>query len=170
MKRISGWLSARGRLFVAVPNARAASRQIAVNMGLISHHSAVTAAEAAHGHRVTYSMDTLSRELNEAGLRRVTDGGVFFKGLANFQLDRALEATSSRSRIWTRVSNWGAPTPTSVRASTRSPSAVETRSPRDGRRIERRPFFAIGNRPLVGRIDGRMLNMRALPGFSNVSE
>jgi 2-polyprenyl-3-methyl-5-hydroxy-6-metoxy-1,4-benzoquinol methylase len=92
LSRIRGWLSERGRLFVAVPNARAASRQIAVNMGLIEHAAAVTPAEAAHGHRVTYSFDTLIKELRAAGLRPATTGGIFFKGLANFQIDAALKA------------------------------------------------------------------------------
>ncbi|MGF6752786.1 class I SAM-dependent methyltransferase [Paraburkholderia sp. GAS42] len=92
LRRIGGWLSERGRLFVAVPNARAASRQIAVNMGLIEHAAAVTAAEAAQGHRITYSLDTLGTELRRAHLQPVTHGGVFFKGLANFQIDAAFKA------------------------------------------------------------------------------
>jgi 2-polyprenyl-3-methyl-5-hydroxy-6-metoxy-1,4-benzoquinol methylase len=92
LSRIGSWLSESGRLFVAAPNAHAGSRQIAVNMGLIDHHAAVTAAEAAHGHRVTYSIDTLRADLRAAKLRPVTEGGVFFKGLANFQIDAALQA------------------------------------------------------------------------------
>jgi 2-polyprenyl-3-methyl-5-hydroxy-6-metoxy-1,4-benzoquinol methylase len=92
LRRIKGWLSEHGRLFVATPNARAASRQIAVNMGLIRHAAAVTAVETAHGHRVTYSMDTLVADIREAGLTPVIRGGVFFKGLANFQIDAALDA------------------------------------------------------------------------------
>ena len=92
LRRLAGWLAPGGRLFVATPNAHAASRQIAVNMGLISHAAAVTPAELAHGHRVTYSLDTLGADLRAAGLRPLTRGGVFFKGLANFQLDAALQA------------------------------------------------------------------------------
>lgn len=92
LRRIASWLAPGGRLFVATPNAHAASRQIAVNMGLISHAAAVTPAELAHGHRVTYSFDTLAAELGAAGLQPITRGGVFFKGLANFQLDAALQA------------------------------------------------------------------------------
>ena len=92
LSRIGSWLSDGGRLFVAAPNARAGSRQIAVNMGLIDHHAAVTPAEAAHGHRVTYSIDTLRADLRAAKLRPVTEGGIFFKGLANFQIDAALQA------------------------------------------------------------------------------
>ncbi|MEM0927542.1 MAG: class I SAM-dependent methyltransferase, partial [Planctomycetota bacterium] len=78
------WLSPKGRLFVACPNANAPSRQIAVKMGLISHHTAVTPAEQAHGHRITYALDTLERDLSAAGLRVMYRTGVFFKALANF--------------------------------------------------------------------------------------
>jgi 2-polyprenyl-3-methyl-5-hydroxy-6-metoxy-1,4-benzoquinol methylase len=92
LQRIRGWLSDGGRLFVATPNARAGSRQIAVKMGLIAHNTAVTDAERAHGHRVTYSLDTLCADIVAAGLHAHRYGGVFFKGLANFQLDAALQA------------------------------------------------------------------------------
>ncbi len=92
LSAINGWLSEHGRLFLAVPNANAASRQIAVKMGLISHNAAVTDSERTHGHRCTYSLDTLERDTKEAGLRVVQRGGVIFKPLANFQFDAALAA------------------------------------------------------------------------------
>lgn len=92
LKRASSWLNPDGKLFVACPNANAPSRQIAVQMGLISHNSAVTEGERLHGHRCTYSLDTLERDVRAAGLNVISKGGVFFKGLANFQLDKALEA------------------------------------------------------------------------------
>jgi 2-polyprenyl-3-methyl-5-hydroxy-6-metoxy-1,4-benzoquinol methylase len=85
------WLSTGGRLFLVCPNANAASRQIAVKMGLISHNAAVTPAEAEHGHRCTYSLDTLERDAVAGGLRVVHRSGVFFKALANFQWDRLLK-------------------------------------------------------------------------------
>ena len=92
LKRINReWLSEKGRLFIVCPNANAPSRQIAVKMGLITHHSAVTAAEAEHGHRCTYSFDTLEREVVASGLRVVHRSGIFFKALANFQWDRLLQ-------------------------------------------------------------------------------
>ncbi len=91
LKRINDeWLAEGGRLFLVCPNANAASRQIAVKMGLISHNAAVTPAEAAHGHRRTYSLDTLERDAVAAGLRVVHRSGIFFKALANFQWDRLL--------------------------------------------------------------------------------
>lgn len=84
------WLAPGGRFFLVCPNANAASRQIAVRMGLITHHAAVTQAEAAHGHRITYSLDTLERDAKAAGLTVVHRSGIFFKALANFQWDRLL--------------------------------------------------------------------------------
>jgi len=92
LARIRTWLSPRGRLFVAVPNANALSRQIAVHMGLIEHNAAVTPAEAQHGHRRTYSMDVLTWHIRSAGLRVIEAGGVIVKPLANYQFDQAIAA------------------------------------------------------------------------------
>jgi len=90
LQRVKGWLTDRGRLFVVVPNANAASRQIAVQMQLIRFNDAVTDDERAQGHRKTYRLDTLERDVLDAGLRIVQSGGVFFKPLANYQFDKLL--------------------------------------------------------------------------------
>ena len=91
MKRINDeWLSDTGRFFLVCPNANAPSRQIAVKMGLISHNSAVTTAEGEHGHRITYTFDTLERDAEAAGLNVIHRSGIFFKALANFQWDKLL--------------------------------------------------------------------------------
>lgn len=92
LKRINNeWLSENGRLFLVTPNAMAPSRQIAVKMGLISHNSAVTPAEAKHGHKITYTLDTLERDTKSSGLKVIHRSGIFFKALANFQWDRLLQ-------------------------------------------------------------------------------
>jgi 2-polyprenyl-3-methyl-5-hydroxy-6-metoxy-1,4-benzoquinol methylase len=90
LRRVNGWLRDTGRLFIVVPNANAPSRQIAVQMGLISHNAAITPAEHDHGHRATYSLDTLERVTLDGGLRIVHRGGVFFKPLANYQFDKLM--------------------------------------------------------------------------------
>jgi 2-polyprenyl-3-methyl-5-hydroxy-6-metoxy-1,4-benzoquinol methylase len=84
------WLSDTGRLFLVCPNANAPSRQIAVKMGLIDYNSAVTVAEAEHGHKITYTLDTLERDAKASGLDVIHRSGIFFKALANFQWDRLL--------------------------------------------------------------------------------
>ncbi|PVY74345.1 class I SAM-dependent methyltransferase [Pectobacterium versatile] len=92
LKRINDeWLAEGGRLFLVCPNANAASRQIAVKMGIISHNSAVTEAEFEHGHRCTYALDTLERDASLAGLHVAYRSGIFFKALANFQWDKLLQ-------------------------------------------------------------------------------
>lgn len=92
LKRVNDeWLAEHGRFFLVCPNANAPSRQIAVKMGLITHNAAVTPAEAAHGHRCTYTLDTLERDAVAAGLKVVYRSGIFFKALANFQWDRLLQ-------------------------------------------------------------------------------
>ncbi len=92
MKRINEeWLSDQGRFFLVCPNANAPSRQIAVKMGLISHNNAITPAEKEHGHRITYTLDTLERDAKAAGLNVLHRSGIFFKALANFQWDRLLQ-------------------------------------------------------------------------------
>ena len=92
LKRINDeWLTDDGRFFLVCPNANAPSRQIAVKMGLIAHNAAVTPAESEHGHLITYSLDTLERDVVAAGLKVVHRSGVFFKALANFQWDRLLQ-------------------------------------------------------------------------------
>lgn len=91
LRRINDeWLEESGRLFLVCPNANAPSRQIAVKMGLITHNAAVTPAEAEHGHRRTYSLDTLERDAVAARLNVAHRSGIFFKALANFQFDRLL--------------------------------------------------------------------------------
>jgi SAM-dependent methyltransferase len=92
LKRVNNeWLSDTGRFFLVCPNANAPSRQIAVKMGLITHNTAVTPAELDHGHRITYTLDTLERDAKAAGLNVVHRSGIFFKALANFQWDRLLQ-------------------------------------------------------------------------------
>ena len=92
LKRVDAWLAPGGKLFLVVPNANAPSRQIAVKMGLISHNAAVTAEEATHGHRRTYSLDTLERDARAGGLSIHNRGGIFFKPFANFQFDKLVAA------------------------------------------------------------------------------
>ncbi|MBA3663509.1 MAG: class I SAM-dependent methyltransferase [Bacteroidetes bacterium] len=92
LKKIKEWLSDKGRLFLVVPNANAASRQIAVKMGLIPYNHSVIESERLHGHNCTYTLDTLENVARQAELKIITRGGVFFKALSGSQYDEALKA------------------------------------------------------------------------------
>jgi len=85
------WLSDDGRLFLVCPNANGILRQISVKMGLVSHNYAVAPGEFEHGHRITYTFDTLERDVRASGLRVVSRSGIFLKTLASFQWDKLLK-------------------------------------------------------------------------------
>lgn len=87
LAKLKSLLTPTGRLFVVVPNAEAASRRIAAKMGALTHLEALSKADVEAGHRRVYRLDTLCRDVREAGLDVADSGGIFFKPLANFQFD-----------------------------------------------------------------------------------
>ena len=88
---IKTMLALNGRLYILVPNADAPSRVIAAFMGIVDFSTAVTPAEHIHGHRRTYSFDVLNKDVVNSGFSIVDRGGIIYKGLANYQMDLALE-------------------------------------------------------------------------------
>ena len=60
-------------------------------MGLLSHNACITPSEEAHGHRITYTLDTLERDAVSSGLNVQHRSGIFFKAMANFQWDKLLQ-------------------------------------------------------------------------------
>ncbi|APS56427.1 class I SAM-dependent methyltransferase [Piscirickettsia salmonis] len=91
LESLKNYLNDSGRLFIVVPNAYAASRQIAACMGIIDYNHAVTESEKVHGHYSTFSLDILNFELRQAGFKVIKNGGVMFKPLANYQFDLCLQ-------------------------------------------------------------------------------
>lgn len=87
LARLGDLLTPAGLVYVVVPNADAVSRRIAVKMGLLDHREALSDDDLAAGHRRVYRLDTLGRDVRAAGLRTCHTGGIFFKPLANFQLN-----------------------------------------------------------------------------------
>jgi 2-polyprenyl-3-methyl-5-hydroxy-6-metoxy-1,4-benzoquinol methylase len=87
LAHLGGLLAPGGRLCVVVPNAEAASRRIAVKMGVLEDPEMLSEADLAAGHRRVYRLDTLTRDARRAGLAIIDTGGIFFKPLANFQFD-----------------------------------------------------------------------------------
>lgn len=91
LEHLSSLLTTTGRLFVVVPNADAGSRRIAEAGKIIPPRKSVLESERLHGHFRTYDQRSLRETIIEASLSIVRDGGIFFKPLANFQFDAALE-------------------------------------------------------------------------------
>lgn len=92
LKMVRGALAPNGLLFVAVPNARALSRQLARHMGLIDDLYSLTPNDLRGGHRRVYDRVTLNLELEQAGFEIVAQGGIFFKYLADFQMDKMIDS------------------------------------------------------------------------------
>lgn len=80
-----------GLLFVIVPNARALSRQLALHMKLIPGLRNLTENDKDHGHRRVYNRTALNEDMEKAGFEIVAQGGILFKLLADFQLDKLLK-------------------------------------------------------------------------------
>jgi SAM-dependent methyltransferase len=84
-------LKKTGYFFVAVPNAHALSRQLARHMGLLNSLYELTPTDLQGGHRRVYDITLLTRELTENGFEIVSQGGVLFKSLADFQMDKLID-------------------------------------------------------------------------------
>lgn len=91
LKVVKKSLLPEGFLFVAVPNARAMSRQLARHMGLIDSLYDLTPNDLRGGHRRVYDQVTLNRELESAGFDVIAQGGIFFKPFADFQMDKLID-------------------------------------------------------------------------------
>jgi SAM-dependent methyltransferase len=85
-------LNDQGLLFLVVPNARALSRQLARHMGLLDDLYALTPNDINHGHRRIYDRVLLNRDIIDAGLIQVGQGGLLLKPLADFQMDKLIES------------------------------------------------------------------------------
>lgn len=87
LRKAKSLLAPGGRLFLVVPNGAAASRRIAVKMGILPTLGSLSDADRKHGHRRIYFLDTLVHDARQVGLDIAETGGIFFKPLANFQFD-----------------------------------------------------------------------------------
>ena len=91
LRRLKSVLKPDGLLFVTVPNARAFSRQLALRMKLIDDLYQLTENDKAHGHRRVYDRTLLNRDLERCDFVNISQGGLMFKILADFQLDKLID-------------------------------------------------------------------------------
>lgn len=87
LKILINHLTEKGRIFVIVPNANAASRLVAVKMGILNNTESLSEADNLAGHRRMYHLDKLCDVMRRAGGNIINNSGIFFKPLANFQFD-----------------------------------------------------------------------------------
>jgi 2-polyprenyl-3-methyl-5-hydroxy-6-metoxy-1,4-benzoquinol methylase len=97
------FLNPGGRLIVHVPNSDAVNRKIAVLMGTLTSCNELSPFDIdIAGHRRSYNLDSLSREISGAGLHLVKTGGIFYKMLSTPQIDWFLS-----NGLWESGHGWG---------------------------------------------------------------
>lgn len=89
--KVLTWMKEDGILFVAVPNARVLSRQLALHMGLLKDLFLLSENDRNHGHCRAYDRVRLNRDLDSNGFRIIHQGGVMMKPLADFQMDQLID-------------------------------------------------------------------------------
>jgi hypothetical protein len=88
LKHMASLLSEQGILIVHVPNAHALNRRIAVEMGTLTECEELSPFDIeVLGHRRSYSLSTLCKDVERAGLTLESTGGVFLKMLSTPQMD-----------------------------------------------------------------------------------
>ncbi len=86
LARVRKWCRSGGRIVVGVPNGHSFHRLAAVKMGLLASPTELNDRDQALGHRRVYTPESFRRECEESGLHVLHEGGVYFKPLANAQI------------------------------------------------------------------------------------
>jgi SAM-dependent methyltransferase len=81
LKRYRDFLTPRGRLYVAVPNAKSLNRRLGLELGLIDDIYGLNANDHALGHQRQYCRETLKDAISSAGYRVTYEEGIYLKPL-----------------------------------------------------------------------------------------
>ena len=88
INKMTKLLATDGRIIIHVPNANAVNRKIAVLMGTLLKCEELSPFDInVVGHRRSYTMDSLTKDVQLAGLKVTYTGGVFYKMLSTSQMD-----------------------------------------------------------------------------------
>lgn len=88
LRKAASMLDDDGVLLVHVPNAYAVNRRLAVLMGTLTECEELSPFDIqVVGHRRSYTLETLGKDIKEAGLKISATGGVFYKSLSTPQMD-----------------------------------------------------------------------------------
>jgi 2-polyprenyl-3-methyl-5-hydroxy-6-metoxy-1,4-benzoquinol methylase len=103
LKKAAGFLVKGGKLVIHVPNAYAINRRLAVLMGTLESCEELSPFDLQiAGHRRAYSMETLRSDIEQAGLKILHTGGIFYKILSTPQMDWFL-----KNGLWNEGHGWG---------------------------------------------------------------
>jgi 2-polyprenyl-3-methyl-5-hydroxy-6-metoxy-1,4-benzoquinol methylase len=103
LRKASSFLAPQGRLIVHVPNCDAVNRKIAVLMGTLKSCGELSPFDTEiAGHRRSYNLHSLQKDIESAGLKIVRTGGIFYKMLSTPQMDWFL-----KNGLWDEGHGWG---------------------------------------------------------------
>jgi 2-polyprenyl-3-methyl-5-hydroxy-6-metoxy-1,4-benzoquinol methylase len=92
LRKAASLLKDDGVLIVHVPNAKAINRRIAVLMGTLESCEELSPFDInVAGHRRSYALETLTADIERAGLKVKATGGVFYKMLSTPQINWFLQ-------------------------------------------------------------------------------
>jgi 2-polyprenyl-3-methyl-5-hydroxy-6-metoxy-1,4-benzoquinol methylase len=80
------WLSDDGEIIVIVPNRESLHRRLGVVMGLQRELDDLSLRDKAVGHLRVYSLESLTKEIEETGFKVIEKRGFFTKALSNAQM------------------------------------------------------------------------------------
>ncbi len=83
LKEMKNWINDNGKIIIIVPNKESIHRQLAVMMGLQPALDTLGARDKLVGHQRVYSIATLSKDVETAGLKVSETAGFFLKVLPN---------------------------------------------------------------------------------------
>jgi 2-polyprenyl-3-methyl-5-hydroxy-6-metoxy-1,4-benzoquinol methylase len=92
LQNIRANIKPNGYVFAVVPNQNALSRQLAKKMNLVGNLNELTENDIRHGHRRTFDTNAISNEFVKHGFDVIARKGIILKILADFQLNKMLEA------------------------------------------------------------------------------
>ncbi len=88
LKRIKHWVSKDGVIIISVPNAESIHRKAAVHMGLLDSVYELNERDHQLGHYRVYDLESLIRDVSNAGFTVLHSGGIFLKPLSNGQIEQ----------------------------------------------------------------------------------
>ncbi len=86
LKKYKKYLSPRGRIFIAVPNAASMNRRLGHMAGLLPDLEALSAYDDLLGHKRYYTVDSLKNDIAQSGFLIKKIEGIFLKPLTSRQL------------------------------------------------------------------------------------
>ena len=81
LRRYRGYLKERGKVYVAVPNAKTLNRRLGLELGLINDLYGLNANDIALGHQRQFCRETLRQTVVRAGYRVTHEEGIYLKPL-----------------------------------------------------------------------------------------